>query len=203
MLQWTNSNLGRRHLFTTHGAIQIISNYHKGTSLAGTYKTITHLVLPQLSTIFLILLRIVCPFQLTLHLQFGTKPSQGKKPDQLSSETIENYCTKIFIKNGRMWNSRDQAEALKSWFTQCLGTPLGIRWYRQFATALQRKWIKDLDHDSESLLMLVADGQAGHTQKTSERHYARLVGSSGDPESRIKAFSEISKLWQRKLGFEV
>jgi hypothetical protein len=203
MLQWANSNTGRRHLFTTNGAIQITSNYHKGTSLAGTYKTITRLVLPQLSTIFFILLRIVRPFQLTLHLQFGSKPTHGSKPDQLSSGVVENYRTKIFIRNGRMWSSRDQAEALKSWFTQGLGAPLGIRWYRQFATALQRKWILDLDHDTMSLLLVVADEQAGHTQKASEGNYARLVGTSGDSESRIRAFCEISKLWQRKLGFEV
>jgi len=203
MLQWNNSTTGRRHLFTTDGAIQIISNYHKGTALTGTYKTITRLVLPQLSTIFLILLRIVRPLQLTLHLQFGSEPTNGRKPDQLSSEVIENYRTKIFIKNGRMWNSRDQSEVLQEWFTQYFGAPLGIRWYRQFATALQRKWIPELAQDPEIALLAIADEQAGHTQKTSEGHYARMVGTSGIPESRIKRFCGISKLWQKKLGFKV
>jgi len=203
MLQWANSTTGRRHLFTTDGAIQIISNYHKGTALTNTYKTITRLVLPQLSTIFLILLRIVRPFQLTLYLQFGSKPTKGKKPNHLSSGVIENYRTKIFIKNGRMWNSRDQSELLCNWFHQCFGTSLGIRWYRQFATALQRKWILELPHDSRVLLLAIADEQAGHTGKASEGHYARAEGTSGDSESRIKSFCAISKLWQEKLGFKV
>jgi len=203
MLQWANSTTGRRHLFTTDGAIQIISNYHKGTALTNTYKTITRLVLPQLSTIFLILLRIVRPFQLTLYLQFGSKPTKGKKPNHLSLGVIENYHTKIFIKNGRMWNTRDQSEALRNWFLQCFHAPLGIRWYRQFATALQRKWILELPHDSRILLMAIADEQAGHTGKTSETNYARKEGTSGDSESRIESFCAVSKLWQRNLGFEV
>jgi len=203
MLQWTNSTTGRRHLFTTEGAIRITSDYHKGTAITNTYKTITRLVLPQLSTIFLILLRIIRPFQLTLYLQFGPKPTKGKKPNHLSLEVIENYRTKIFIKNGRMWNSRDQSEALRNWFHQCFGVSLGIRWYRQFAKALQRKWILELPQDSRLLLMAIADEQAGHTGRTSETNYAREEGTSEDSESRIKSFCKISQLWQRKLGFEV
>lgn len=203
LLQWTNSTTGRRHLFTTDGSIQMTSNYHKGTALTGTYKTTTRLVLPQLSTIFLILLRIVRPFQLIVHLQFGSRPKPGKKPDLLSLTVLENYRTKIFVKNGRVWNSADQSEALHDWFTQCLGVPLGIRWYRQFAKALQRKWIKDLPNDAKAMLMAVADQQAGHSTPYAEGSYARPVGTSGGSESRIHAFCEISKLWQRKLGFNV
>ena len=203
ILQWNNSITGRRHLFTTDGAIQITSNYHKGTALVGTYKTITRLILPQLSTILLILLRIVRPLQLTLHLQFGSKPKPGTKSNQLSSGAIQNYRTKIFVKNGRVWNSRDQSEALQDWFNQCFGVKLGIRWYRQFATALQRKWILELPHDPRLALFAMADEQAGHTQRTSEAHYARSMGTSGDSESRINSFCRISKLWQEKLGFKV
>ena len=203
MLQWTNSATGRRHLFTADGAIRITSNYHKGMALTSTYKTITRLVLPQLSTIFLILLRIVRPFQLTLHLQFGPRPTKGRKPDHLSLEIIENYRTKIFIKNGRVWNSTDQSEALRNWFLQCFGVSLGIRWYRQFATALQRKWILELPDDDRIALLAIADEQAGHTGRTSEENYARLLETSGDPDSRIKSFCMLSKLWQRKLGFEI
>lgn len=200
MLQWTNSSTSRRHLFTIDGAIRITSNYHKGTALTGTYKTITRLVLPQLSIIFLILLRVVRPLQLTLHLQFGRQPRQGKTVDRLSSGDIENYRTKIFIKNGRTLSSKDQSKALCDWFSLHCEISVGIRWYRQFATALQRKWIHELAKDPEFRAMAFADEQAGHTQNTSEGHYARAVGSSGDSESRIKLFCDISRLWQRKLG---
>lgn len=203
MLQWTNSTTGRRHLFTTDGAILVTSDYHKGTALTGTYKTVTRLVLPELSVVFLTLLRIVRPFQLTLHLQFGSEPKNGRKLDQLSPGVIENYRTKIFIKNGRMWNSRDQSEALNDWFTQCLGAPLGIRWYRQFAKALQRKWISELARSPGDAMLAIADEQAAHTPATSEGKYARLVGSSGDRESKTKSFCAMSKLWQKKLGFKV
>jgi hypothetical protein len=83
---------------------------------------------------------------------------------------------------------------LKAWFGQGLDIPMGIRMYRHFATALQRKYIRYIQHDQPEDIQAAADAQAGRTVDTSIKNYA-MQKKADRVSKRVRDFELVSAYW--------
>ena len=135
ILRITQSHLGPSNLFIFNGKVQTRSDYNKTSTTSGLNKYITRVLHPHLAQIFFILLRCIRPIEL-----------QVLKGTNIADDTTEFvYTTMLFASWGKMWKSREASEAFAIWFSKGLSLDGGIALYRQFATALQRKWLSEMD----------------------------------------------------------
>lgn len=172
-LRWSNATGQPRHLFIFLRTIALISDYHKGSSSSGEHKNILRLLPHRLSRILIILLRVVRPVEFYALVQ-----SKIILHEETAAAT-KLYGTQIFVSAGRLWDSRLESITLSKWLGQGLGFPMGLRNYRHFATALQRKFLRSDNTD--------------HTHQMQDHSTA---------ESESQAFVEVSKMWHALLGFE-
>lgn len=167
-LRMTHSSLGPTNLFIVNGKLETRSDYNKTSTTSGLSKHITRVFHPDLAHIFLVLLMCIRP------LEYQVLKGVGSVDD--STDFV--YTTMLFASWGRMWDSKGATELFAPWISQGLGLDhAGVALYRQFATALQRKWLTEMD----SLARLDYDKAA-----------------QGD-ESQ---FAAVSKWWQANLQLD-
>jgi hypothetical protein len=136
-LRMTHSALGPTNLFIINGKLQTRSDYNKSSSTTGLNKHITRVFHARLAHIFLVLLRCVRPLELQVLKGVGAVDD--------SVDFI--YTTMLFASWGKAWDSKGAAEVFSGWLSEGLHSKLtmGIAFYRQFATALQRQWLCETD----------------------------------------------------------
>lgn len=196
LLNYTNEEFGsRRHLRVLKGTCGFDHNYHKGALVTGMYKNVFRLLPYRVARILFILLRIIRPIQLMALLIFIVPA--GKQHVQNATAL---YKTRIFVSWNKAWTNSLLSSILMAWFKKNLGFPMGLRMYRHFATALQRRYIKYLKHDNPKSIQGFADAQAGRTQKTSFLNYA-IEKNKSIPESRIHDFELVSAYWHEMCGY--
>jgi len=140
-LRMTHSPIGPTNLSIFNGKLQTESDYNKTSTTSGLSKHITRVLHPHLTHIFLILLRCIRPLELQVLKGVGA----------VDDSTDFVYTTMLFASWGKMWDSKGAAEAFATWLSQGLHLEsMGIAHYRQFATALQRKWLSEMDDSSYS-----------------------------------------------------
>jgi hypothetical protein len=159
------------------------------------YKNILRLLPYRVARILFILLRVVRPIQLMPLMKFVVPAGQKNAEAAMSL-----YGTRIFVSWNSAWSSSLLSHILKAWFKEHLGFPMGLRMYRHFATALQRKYIKYLRHNDPESIQEAADGQAGRTERTGDGHYAVEKGQSST-EARIRNFELVSAYWHEMIGY--
>jgi len=137
-LRMTHSALGPGNLFIINGKLQTRSDYSKTSTSTGLSKHITRAFHPCLAHIFLVLLRCIRPLELQV--------LKGVTTVDNSVDSV--YTTMLFASWGKVWDSKGAAEAFSAWLSNGLGLEFktGVAFYRQFATALQRKWLQETDY---------------------------------------------------------
>ena len=196
MTNWTNEEFGsRRHLRVLKGTCGIDANYHKGALATGIYKNVFRLLPYRVARILFILLRVVRPVQLMALMKFCVPA--GKKNVQKATAL---YGTRIFVSWNNAWTSTFLSSTLMAWFKNNLGFPMGLRMYRHFATALQRRYIRYLKHDNPESIQKLADTQAGRTEKTGFAHYA-VEKNTSTPFPRMCDFEMVSAYWHEMCGY--
>lgn len=140
-LRMTHSPLGPSNLLTINGKLQTRSDYNKTSTTSGLSKHITRVLHPHLAHIFLVLLRCIRPLELQILKGVGAA----------DDSTALLYTTMLFVSWGQVWDSKGAAEVFAAWFSQGLHLErAGVSFYRQFATALQRKWLSEMDHSTRA-----------------------------------------------------
>lgn len=198
-IQWTNEEYGSpSNIRIRKRTIAIDTSYHKGTLFTGLYKNILRLLPYRLARILFILLRVVRPIELIPILRFWVPVSANNAH---SDAVMKLYRTRVFVSWGKAWEANYLSSVLKAWFNKGLDIPMGIRMYRHFATALQRKYIRYIQHHEPEDIQAAADAQAGRTVKTSNAHYA-VEKKSENPTKRIRDFELVSAYWHEMCGLE-
>ncbi|KAJ7076236.1 hypothetical protein B0H15DRAFT_955761 [Mycena belliarum] len=158
----------------------------------GAFKHIFRMLDPRVSRLLYIMLRIIRPIELLVLLQHVVPPSKHEK-------TLDIYHNRIFATMGR--DMTNLSGNLGSWLQGTTDIPglqfhMGIRMYRHFATALDRKYLGAL---KENPLAMVGDHQAGRTTAVSDRNYA--VERWKTDAGAARAISVQKSLdWHRMIG---
>ncbi|KAG9308156.1 hypothetical protein JVU11DRAFT_12460 [Chiua virens] len=201
MWQHSNSPESPRHLFYSQNLQTLVtkSNYNKTSSTASIYKAIIRVIPYKLALILATLLQIVRPVELAAVLQF-----QSGSPER-ALEVASLYQTRLFVSSGQTWTAEGMSQALHSWFKEKLEVPFSLRYHRQFAKALQRKYFSFQQNqvNSESAeLAWAANSAFGHNEETGEMHYARLRGSLGVPQSVQEKYEMVGVKWIEWHGLQ-
>lgn len=188
--QHANGPESARHLFVSHALQTLVtkSNYNKTSSITGIYKTIIRVIPYQVAQAVTILLGSVRPIELVATLQFQcSSPSRAQEISDL-------YRTRLFTTMGQPWNSERMSLMLRSWFMKHLKVPFSMRLHRQFAKALQRKFLSYQSKDSDSLAE-AANLAMGHTQHVAEFHYGKETQNMEVPLSLQQKFEVVGSDW--------
>ncbi|KAJ7738595.1 hypothetical protein B0H16DRAFT_1694756 [Mycena metata] len=173
---------------TMHGTLGFRATHLK----TGAFKHIFRMLDPRVSRLLYIMVRIVRPVELLVLLQHVIPPSKQEK-------TLNVYHNRIFATMG--CGMTNLSTNLGSWLQGTTDIPglqfhIGMRMYRQFATALDRQYLGAL---KENPLATVADHQAGRTTAVSDKHYA--VERWKTDASAARAICVQKSLdWQRMIG---
>ncbi|KAG2093716.1 uncharacterized protein F5147DRAFT_820858 [Suillus discolor] len=188
MWQHANGRESRRHLFFSSklGTLVTKSNYNKSSALTGIYKTIIRVIPYEVAKVITILLRIVRPVEIAAILQLQCSTPAHKQ------EVTELYQTRIFVTLGQAWDSERMSLVLRTWFMRHLKVPFSMRLHRQFAQALQRKF---LSYKGQNLLAEAANLAMGHTRQTGEMHYGRETEDLAVPVSLQEHFEVVGRDW--------
>ncbi|KAJ7210265.1 hypothetical protein B0H12DRAFT_1151777 [Mycena haematopus] len=133
----------------------------------GAFKHIFRMLPQRISRLLYIMIRVVRPVELLVLLQHVV-------PKRKHETTLRLYSNRVFATMGHEMTSTFLSKNLGGWLKGAegslgLGFHMGGRMYRQFATALDRKYLGSLEVDP---LATVGDHQAGRTTAVSHRHYA-------------------------------
>jgi hypothetical protein len=194
--QHANAPESGRHLFISPSLQTLVtkSNYNKTSSSTGIYKTIIRVIPHQVSEAITILLGMVRPIELVAILQFQcSTPAQAQNVTHL-------YQTRLFATMGLAWDSERMSLILRTWFMRHLGVPFSMRLHRQFAQALQRKF---LSYKRPNPMAEVANMALGHTQRVAEMHYAIETEDLAVPRSLLERFEAVGRDWIEWHGVPV
>ncbi|PPQ83588.1 hypothetical protein CVT26_001413 [Gymnopilus dilepis] len=203
----TNSLQSRRHLVvpTNLDTLGLWSNYWKGAKVSGRFKEILR-VLPRSVSVFLfILIRLVRPIEilfLTKHMVHESK----------REETIATYESYLWASLGLKMPATSMYRAFANFMAapgpdsrRTFEFTFNIRLYRQFATAVQRRHLRETPKYTQKAAeehTSTGDRQAGRSEGTSHQNYAPET-SNVDMEPGFTAhYVAYSMAWQKFWGYD-
>nr|GAT49173.1 predicted protein [Mycena chlorophos] len=171
-------------------AIGIAPQVRKTEDSKSIFRQLSRLV----SRLLFIMLRIIRPVELLAVV--GCKIV----PDTAQSQVMEMYQTKVWVVGGREMTSKMFSKDLAAWSRQGPNLPgldfdMGLKLYRHFAVALDRKLLGGLMSDP---FFDIGDYQAGRVKTTSHRSYA--VQKGWHPTEGWKLQIQKSEDWRKMLG---
>ncbi|KAF7978076.1 hypothetical protein HWV62_1727 [Athelia sp. TMB] len=197
LYQWTNEEHGSpTNIRIRANTVALDTTYHKGVMLTGMHKNIVRLLPYRLSRLLFILLRVVRPVELSPVLKFWTPLGE-----EFAAPVARLYQARLFVSWGKTWEHTRMSAILKVWFEEGVQVPMGIRIYRHFATALQRRYIKCITHVDPQDIQAVADAQAGRSTNVSQAVYA-VEKNPATSDERIRQFELLSAYWHEMLGID-
>ncbi|QRV79877.1 Helicase conserved C-terminal domain [Ceratobasidium sp. AG-Ba] len=185
-LRWDNARHRARSIYMTGpGKMVYVLFYNKTTRITGLDRVVAHAIPWRLARLMLIIRSLVVPFA-------------GKLTERLNSPQARDLQSHHpFAPAGQLMTSNDLSTELQRWFNIHLGEVVGLRVYRQFAIACQRKYMPAAFETVRRALRAV-DSQGGHGDQVSEDHYAITVEEAhllgGDT---IAKYIEVSNWWWR------
>lgn len=194
-----NTKHTRRHLFyekslRTGG---LNSNYHKGAIHSGAYKNIFRLLPYQLFRILWVLIQITRPLELTLLLEYVI--SEEKR-----TQVTHWYSERVFASGGNQWTSQRLSARLAKWFKYGkLGVEMGIRPYRHFSVAIQRKYLDygvEEEKPKPTDLIQASNLIFGHKKETADFNYAIEKGSGSTLANMKVAFLKVGLAAHALIG---
>ena len=186
----------RRHLYARAGTLHFNCNYHKGALSTGIYKSIIRVLPYRVACILYILIRIIRPIEVFPLLKFIVKPEK-------KTEMMKTYRSRVFASFGKAWDASRLSKILMQWFKRHLGFEMGLRMFRHFATALERRYLTFQDSSNlHAQISHAADEQAGRTKETSERNYAVEKGTSSVALSKQQLHRLVSEGWHKMFDIK-
>ncbi|QRW23744.1 Helicase conserved C-terminal domain [Rhizoctonia solani] len=141
------------------GTLVFVLLYSKTTSMTGLDRVVAHAVPWRVGRLFLIINALARPLA-------GILVERSRGP---LARIVQE--TSAFPIRGVEMTSTQLSDRLRTWFTQGLGVSLGIRAFRHFVIACQRKLMPEAFAPIQEA-MAVVDTQSGHTSDTGNDVYA-------------------------------
>jgi superfamily II DNA or RNA helicase len=141
------------------GVLVFVLLYSKTTSMTGMDRVVAHAIPWRLGRLFLMMTALARPLA-------GILVERSRGPHARSVQE-----TSAFPIRGEEITSAQLSDRLRQWFSQELGVSLGLRAFRHFVIACQRKLMPEAFTVIQQA-MAVADTQSGHTSGTATDIYA-------------------------------
>jgi hypothetical protein len=206
-MQICNTLLGRRHLFALNGydTLATWSNYWKGAQISGKFKEILRVMPHRVAKLLLILLRIIRPVEVMYLLRHRIPFDQSKR-----ERVVAAYSSSLWAALGSSISAKVLYDSVETFLRFPGDQPtfnfrFGVRLYRQFAAAVQKRHLPDISPKYTKALAeagtQAGDLQAGHTSQTSNEHYARekIVGVDSGFRNHYVAYS---LAWHKFWGLD-
>jgi hypothetical protein len=209
-MQLTNTEVGRRHLIILSflNTIGIWSNYSKTTKVSGAFKEVLRVYPYRISRLLFILIRLIRPIEVLYHIQC--------RPQALEIESelvVTAYKSRLWTSFGTAFTPDDMRSYLPALLMsedEDNQTPFpfrfGVRTYREFAAAVQRRHIQIPIRYSRAVAQQdaqVGDLQAGRTTATSLQNYAVEKSVIDMEPGFIHHYIMYSRSWQRFWGWDM
>jgi len=197
-MQICNTLFGRRHLFVLNGYATLAtwSNYWKGAQISGKFKEILRVMPHRVAKLLFILLRIIRPVEVMYLLRHRIPFDQSER-----ERVVAAYSSSLWTALGTCISVDVMYESVRTFFRfpsdePTFDFPFGVRLYRQFAAAVQKRHLSDLSPKYTKALAdagtQAGDLQAGHTSQTSNAHYAqeeKIIGVDSGFRNHYIAYS--------------
>jgi hypothetical protein len=207
-MQICNTLFGRRHLFALNGYATLAtwSNYWKGAQISGKFKEILRVMPCRVAKLLLILLRIIRPVEVLYLLRHRISFDQSER-----EKVVAAYSSSLWAALGSRLSADVMYESVRTFFRfpgngePVFNFPFGVRLYRQFAAAVQKRHLSDISPKYTKTLAdagtQAGDIQAGHTSQTSNAHYAQedIVGVDSGFRDHYIAYS---LAWHKFWGLD-
>ena len=207
-MQICNTLFGRRHLFALNGYATLAtwSNYWKGAQISGKFKEILRVMPCRVAKLLLILLRIIRPVEVLYLLRHRIPFDESER-----ERVVVAYSSSLWAALGSPISANVMYESVSSFFRfpskePIFNFPFGVRLYRQFAAAVQKRHLHNISPKYTKTLAdagtQAGDLQAGHTSQTSNAHYAREEKMVGVDSGFRDHYITYSLAWHKFWGLD-
>ena len=208
--QLSNTGVGRRHLVVLQAlnTLAVWSNYSKTTKVTGAFKEVLRVYPHRISRLIFILVRLIRPIEI-LYL---IKHRQAPVTEDLELVATA-YRSRLWTSFGIPFTPKLMCENLADFLMSEDGdnpSPFtfhfGVRVYREFAVAIQRRHIQIPVKYSRAVAQegtQVGDLQAGRTTETSFHNYAVEKSVIDMEPGFTKHYITYSCAWQQFWGLDL
>jgi hypothetical protein len=208
--QLANTEVGRRHLVILQAlnTLALWSNYSKTTKVTGAFKEVLRVYPHRIARLIFILIRIVRPIEVLYLL----KHRHAQVTEELELVATA-YKSKLWASFGTPFTPHVMCENLADFLMSEDGenSPpfpfhFGVRMYREFATAVQRRHIQMPAKYSRVVAQQgtqVGDLQAGRSTETSLQNYAVEQSVIDMEPGFTDHYISYSRAWQAFWGLDL
>ncbi|KAG8792324.1 hypothetical protein FRC12_006447 [Ceratobasidium sp. 428] len=173
------------------GQLIYVLFYNKTTSQTGYDRVVAHAIPWRLARLLLIVRALVTPFIVQIYTS------------EIDNDARAMQLHAVFAQDGVQMTSDQLSRILDDWFAENMHVNIGLRLYRQFVIAVQRRLMAAAFEVIKQILAAI-DSQGGHSTETAEANYAILPEEAHMLNNdTIRKYVAVSRWWWRILFADV
>ncbi|KAF9491875.1 hypothetical protein BDN71DRAFT_1433672 [Pleurotus eryngii] len=196
----TNQTGARHHIFMQeydgHPIMVFRSDYHKNAKQTSLMKEIFCVAPYPLLALIYILTHLIRPIKVLFAPDNFIRPQDWKK-------LIAEYGRGLYVSMGKRLTSQNMSDCIKEFFIRHFQCPIGLQLFRHLSIFIQcRELSKIPKKDKAKSFVVEAEVMNGHTWKTGEQTYARIVEMGSSSMSVRGTHIQICLLMHKAWGVE-